>query len=74
MKVVKSGKDNDAFGKEFTCKGYGMGKKAGGCGAVLLVKPCDVETHVDCDGDATYWFTCPECGAKTYVAWDAFKH
>ena len=49
------------------------GKKVGGCGAVLLVKPGDVETHVDSEGDNSYWFVCPECGAKTYVSWNAFK-
>ena len=73
MKVLKSGKDNDSFGKEFVCKGHGLGKKVGGCGAVLLVKPGDVETHVDSEGDNSYWFVCPECGAKTYVSWNAFK-
>lgn len=73
MKVIKSGKDNHDFGKELTCKGYGLGPKVGGCGAVLLVKPCDIAVHTDHDGDSTYWFVCPECGAKTYVSWNAFK-
>lgn len=73
MKALKSGKDNDAFGKEFTCKGHGLGKKIGGCGAVLHVKPGDIETSTDYEGDKSYWFTCPECSAKTYVSYDAFK-
>lgn len=74
MKVITSGKDSD-FGKELTCEGYGLGKKVGGCGAVLLVKPCDIESRCgygDYD-DTTYWFVCPECGAKTYVSHDTFK-
>lgn len=76
MKVIKSGKDNKSFGKEFVCKGYGVGK-TGGCGAVLHVMPRDImsATYSDYGGgsDTSYWFVCPECGAKTYVGYDAFK-
>jgi len=73
MKLIKKGSENTNFGKEFVCKGYGLGKKVGGCGAVLHVVPADILTHTDCDGDASYWFVCPDCGAKTYVKYDAFK-
>lgn len=52
MLVIKSGKDNHDFGKHLTCKGHGLGKKVGGCGAILLVKPGDVESFTDCDGDS----------------------
>lgn len=76
MKVIKSGRDNPCFGKEFTCAGTGVGK-TGGCGAVLLVVPRDIEsaTYSDYGGgsDTSYWFTCPECGAKTYVSYNAFS-
>lgn len=72
MKVLKSGAENDAFGKEFVCKGTGLGKKYGGCGALLLVKPRDVESSCP-DDDWYYWFVCPECGAKTYVKEANFK-
>ncbi len=73
MEVVRSGKDDREFGKEFTCRGNGFGKGVGGCGAVLRLMPCDVACHVDCDGDATHWFVCPECGAKTYLSHDALR-
>ena len=73
MKVLKKGCDNANFGKEFVCRGYGLGKKVGGCGAVLHVVPADVEKYTDCDGDSSYWFVCPECGAKTYVKYNAFN-
>jgi hypothetical protein len=72
MKVIKKGFENADFGKEFVCKGYGLGKGKGGCGAVLHVVPADIVAHTDCDGDSSYWFTCPDCGAKTYVKCDAF--
>lgn len=72
MKVLKKGFENASFGKEFTCVGSGLGKGKGGCGAVLHLVPADVETSYY-DGDSTYWFTCPECGAKTYLKYDAFK-
>lgn len=73
MKVIKKGFENADFGKDFVCKGYGLGPKAGGCGAVLHVVPADICVHTDRDGDSAYWFVCPECGAKTYVKHDAFK-
>ncbi len=73
MKVLKKGSDNANFGKEFVCKGYGLGKKVGGCGALLHVVPADIEKCTDSDGDASYWFVCPDCGAKTYVKYDAFN-
>ena len=72
MKVIKKGSENDSFGKELTCKGSGLGKGKGGCGAILLVKPCDVMSS-SYDGDTSYWFVCPECGAHTYVSYTTFK-
>lgn len=73
MKVLKKGCDNASFGKEFVCKGYGLGKKVGGCGALLHVVPADVEVRVNYDSDDSYWFVCPECSAKTYLKYDAFN-
>jgi hypothetical protein len=73
MLVIKSGKENHNFGKHLTCKGHGLGKKIGGCGAILLVKPGDIDVTTDCEGDKSYSFTCPECGAKTYVAYNVFN-
>lgn len=75
MKVIKSGKDRK-HGKKLTCRGYGTGE-TGGCGALLLVSPRDVmsATYSDYGGgsDTSYWFVCPECGAKTYVSWNTFS-
>lgn len=76
MKVIKSGKDNESFGKELTCKGYGVGKGSAGCGAVLLVKPADVESSYGVymgEGETSYWFVCPECGVSTSVKENTFK-
>lgn len=77
MKVIKSGKENDSFGKEKVCHGYGLGRGRGGCGAVLLVKPCDISESTSSDygggSDTSYWFTCPECGARNYVSYDTFR-
>lgn len=72
MKVLKKGSENTSFGKELVCKGHGLGKGKGGCGAVLYVVPADVETSTDWEGDVSYFFTCPECSAKTYVKYDTF--
>ncbi len=73
MKVIKKGFENAHFGKEFVCKGHGLGSKVGGCGAVLHVVPADICVFNDYDVDSTYWFVCPECGAKTSIKYDAFK-
>jgi len=71
MKVLKKGTETN-WGKEMTCSGYSLGKD-GGCGALLLVSPRDVKSQYDGDGDTRYWFTCPECGANTYVRYDVFS-
>ncbi|MEK7623825.1 MAG: hypothetical protein AAB408_04135 [Patescibacteria group bacterium] len=73
MKVLKKGSENTNFGKEFVCKGYGLGKGVGGCGALLHLVPADVLSSTDWEGDSMYWFVCPECHAKTYMKHDAFK-
>ncbi len=76
MKVIKKGSENPNGGKKLTCTGSGVGKGKGGCGAVLLVKPCDVsESHyTDYGGgsDTSYSFACPECGATTYFSSNPF--
>ncbi len=73
MRVIKKGSENATWGKEFICKGYGLGKGVGGCGAILHVTPGDIMKHTDSDGDSSYWFSCPDCGAKTYIRYDAFQ-
>lgn len=73
MRLIKKGSDNPAWGKEMTCKGNGLGKGVGGCGAILHVTPADILSSTDFEGDASYWFTCPECKAKTYVRYSDFR-
>ena len=72
MKVITKGCDNPNFGKEFVCKGNGLGPKVGGCGAVLHLVPADISVYVSSEYDNSYWFVCPECGAKTYISYNAF--
>jgi hypothetical protein len=73
MRVIKKGSENTDWGKDLTCKGNGLGKGVGGCGAILHVTPADIARHTDSDGDSSYWFVCPECSAKTYVNHNTFK-
>jgi hypothetical protein len=68
MKVVKKGRKQAGWAKEFTCTGEG--NKGGGCGAVLLVEQADVFcTYVHChvDTDTFHTFRCSECGVLTDI-------
>ncbi len=70
MKLIKKGRDQQGWTKEFDCTGARRG--GGGCGAVLLVGELDLEpcrTGVDylSAGDASVLFRCCECGVKTVV-------
>lgn len=72
MRLIKKGCDNPNFGKEVTCKGNGLGKGVGGCGAILHIVPSDVFYRYLGDGDYNAWYECPECRAKTPVRDDLF--
>jgi hypothetical protein len=68
MKVLKKGRKQKGWAKEFECSGDG--NKGGGCGALLLVEQDDVyQTHSSCMGESTYYqtFGCPECGVLTDI-------
>lgn len=69
MKVLKKGRPQKGWTKEYTCTGRGNGN--GGCGAKLLVEEGDlVRTgHHSYDGSSEYYVTfyCPECGVMTDV-------
>jgi hypothetical protein len=69
MKVLKKGRKQTGWSKEFTCTGKGKG--GGGCGAVLLVSKSDLYATHSYDhggGHDTYTtFKCPECKVETDV-------
>jgi hypothetical protein len=68
MKLIKKGREQRGWAKEFECTGIGNG--GGGCGAILLVEQGDVYQTVyynmgDCSVSNT--FTCSECGVETDI-------
>ena len=69
MKVVKKGRPQKGWAKEFECTGQGNG--GGGCGAMLLVEAGDLfETcsgHYDGSTDYYTTFQCCECGVNTDI-------
>ena len=62
MKVIKPGREQIGWAKEFTCTGKGNGD--GGCGAVLLVEEDDMY-HYDGSTDSYNTFKCCGCGVET---------
>lgn len=68
MKVLKKGRAQKGWAKEFTCTGEGNG--GGGCGARLLVEKGDLyQTSSSCMGEVEHYvtFCCPECSVETDV-------
>jgi hypothetical protein len=69
MKIIKKGRPQKGWAKEFTCTGAGNG--GGGCNAVLLVEKDDVYlTHCyDYGGghDVFNTFRCPQCKVETDI-------
>lgn len=69
MRVLKKGRPQRGWSKEFTCTGEGNG--GGGCGAQLLVSETDLYQTVNCcyDGSKDYFttFSCCACGVETDV-------
>ena len=70
MKVIKKGRRQQGWAKEYVCTGKGNG--GGGCGATLLVEEDDLfRTGHHCyDGSSDYFITfrCPECGVLTDIS------
>jgi hypothetical protein len=69
MKVLKPGRPQAGWSKEFKCTGGGNG--GGGCGAKLLVSEYDLyqtESH-HYDGSSDYYMTfcCEQCGVETDI-------
>ena len=65
MKVLKKGKPQVGWAKEYLCSGSGNGD--GGCGALLLVEQDDVFLTIGNGGrnDKYFTFRCPDCGVWT---------
>ena len=68
MKILKEGRPQRGWAKEFTCTGGGNG--GGGCGAKLLVEEGDLfrtESHARDETTAYITFTCCACGVLTDI-------
>ena len=69
MKVLKKGRPQKGWSKEYTCSGKGNGM--GGCKARLLIEEADLfETssgHYDGTIDYFVTFKCCECGVLTDI-------
>lgn len=69
MKIIKPGRTQKGWAKEFTCTGRGNG--GGGCGAKLLVEHSDLyptsSSHYDGSTDHYVTFRCPSCGVQTDI-------
>ena len=67
MKVLKPGRKQTGWTKEFRCTGHNRGD--GGCGAVLLVGYADLfrsqKSHMDKETCTHVFFRCCECGVVT---------
>jgi hypothetical protein len=68
MKLVKPGREQNGWAKEFVCTGVGNGN--GGCGATLLVEEGDVFRTSSChQGEVDHFttFRCCACGVDTDI-------
>jgi len=69
MRLIKKGRAQKGWAKEFVCTGDGNG--GGGCGAKLLVDMGDLfqTQHTSYDGSTDHYITfrCCECGVETDV-------
>jgi transcription elongation factor Elf1 len=76
MKVIKAGRKQTGWAKEFTCTGKGNGN--GGCGATLLVEAGDLyqtsSSHYDGSTDHYTTFTCGSCGVETDIDCPSHLH
>lgn len=68
MRVLKPGRDQRGWAKEFECTGKGNGD--GGCGATLLVEEGDLFRTSSChQGEVDHFttFQCCACGVDTDI-------
>lgn len=70
MKIVRPGRQQKGWAKEFECTGKGNG--GGGCGAILLVEEGDLyaTSNHSYDGSSDHFttFKCKACGVQTDVS------
>lgn len=70
-KVLKSGRKQAGWSKEFKCTGWGNG--GGGCNATLLISEYDfyeTTSYLGGESERRATFCCPQCGVETDVNWD----
>lgn len=68
MKIVKEGRPQKGWAKEYTCTG--VGNRGGGCGAVLLIELADLFRTELCsmgEVDLFVTFACSSCGVLTDI-------
>lgn len=69
MKLMKQGRAQKGWAKEFVCTGAGNG--GGGCNAILLVEQNDVfrteSHHYDGSSESYNTFKCMTCGVWTDI-------
>ncbi len=68
MRIIKKGRAQKGWAKEFECTG--AGNTGGGCGAVLLVEMADLfmtESHARDETTCYVTFECPSCMTWTDV-------
>ncbi len=66
MKVIKPGREQKGWAKEYECTGNGNGN--GGCGATLLIEEADLfctYSHARDETTTYITFKCIGCGSKT---------
>jgi hypothetical protein len=69
MKIIKPGREQKSWAKEFKCTGKGNGN--GGCEAILLVEKADLfytqEFEREGGGSKHTGFECPQCHVLTDI-------
>ncbi|MDP3725887.1 MAG: hypothetical protein Q8R36_01680 [bacterium] len=69
MQIIKKGRPQRGWSKNFKCTG--AGNDGGGCGAVLLVSEYDIYPMYIGNGEGgsecLYTFCCQECGVETEI-------
>ncbi len=68
MEVIKPGRPQKGWSKNFKCTG--KGNNGGGCGAILLVSEYDIyqtESHALNETDYYTTFCCCQCGVETDI-------
>lgn len=65
MKVIKKGRPQKGWSKQYKCTGAGNG--GGGCGTILLVSKYDIYQTSMGEIDELDTFCCCQCGVETDI-------